>query len=303
VALAVATAGAGETAAQLVRFAAEPAGGEIRFSYDFKDAGGAVRSLAFRLPSAGVEAAMALFRDYSIPHLYGHMEAALAKEAKGAGVTLRANRIGDRISFRVFAADLAARDAFIGRMDGIMDSARQEWLRRHARRNVGPAIHMDYPEATRRYVGALRPVTAALAAGLQGADSRARVGRALNFIQAIPYDELVDPRTTGGIEFAPPPALFRLNKGDCDSKTVALAAILRSLVPGRRLLFVAMPQHVALAIDLPPQPGDATVVHDGLNWLMLEPTGPVVVAAGQVAPTTTWYIERPGEIAWFEARE
>src|SRR5262249_14958724 len=143
--------------------------------------------------------------------------------------------------------------------------------------------------ATRRYVTGLRTVTQALAAQAPANDDRTRIAHALNFVQAIPYDDLTDPRTTGGIEFAPPPAMFKLNRGDCDSKTVALAAILRTFTPGRRLLFVVLPQHVALAVDLPPQEGDAAVVHDGRNWLLLEPTGPAVVSPGQVAPTTAWY--------------
>lgn len=289
--------------AQQTSFAQRPAGGDIRFAYDYRDAEGVARSLVFQLPSAEIEAAMALFRDYSIPNLYGHIEAVLGREAQNAGVTLRATRVGDGASFRIHTSDATKHAAFGARLDDIIENARQEWLRRHARRSVGPAIHMDYPEATRRYVKGLRQVAAALSSQMPGADERAQVGRALNFVQAIPYDELVDPLTTGGIEFAPPPAMFRLNRGDCDSKTVALAAILRTLTPKRRVLFVVLPQHVALAIDLPPQPGDATVAHDGQTWLMLEPTGPAVVPPGQVAPTTTWYIERPGEIAWFEARE
>jgi hypothetical protein len=69
------------------------------------------------------------------------------------------------------------------------------------------------------------------------------------------------------------------------------------------MLFVVLPQHVALAVDLPPREGDVSVTYDGRPWLMLEPTGPAVVPPGHVAPTTMWYIERPGEIAWFEMKE
>jgi hypothetical protein len=162
---------------------------------------------------------------------------------------------------------------------------------------------MDYVTATRRYVAPLRPVAAALAAQLAGENAREQIARALGFVQAIPYDDLTDPRTTGGIEFAPPPAMFRLNRGDCDSKTVALAAMLRSLLPRQRLLFVVLPQHVALAVDLEPHEGDAAVTYDGRTWLLLEPTGPAVVAPGQVAPTTAWYMGRPEEITFFELKE
>jgi hypothetical protein len=122
-------------------------------------------------------------------------------------------------------------------------------------------------------------------------------------MQAIPYDDLLDARTTGGVEFAPPPALLRLNRGDCDSKTVALAAILRSLTPGLGLLFVVLPRHVALAVDLRPAEGEAAVVYGGRPWLLLEPTGPAVVPPGRVAPTTAWYTDRPGEIALVEMKD
>ena len=289
--------------AQQKAFSQRPAGNDVRFSYVYKDAEGTPRNLAFQLPSADIEAAMELFRDYSIPNLYGHIEEALAREAKRAGVILQARRVGEGASFQVLADSAAKRDAFTARMDDIIEGARQEWLRKHARRAVGPAIHIDYPAAAGRYVPGLRPVATAQSAQAPAADDRVRIARALNFVQAIPYDDLTDPRTTGGIEFAPPPAMFKLNRGDCDSKTVALAAILRTLTPGRRLLFVVLPQHVALAVDLPLQEGDVAVTHDGRPWLMLEPTGPAVVPPGHVAPTTMWYIERPGEITWFEMKE
>lgn len=289
--------------AQQSAFTQHTVGSDVQFSYTFKDAGGAPHSLVFQLPSGDIEAAMVLFRDYSIPQLYGHVEAALAREAKLAGVTLQAKRVGDGMSFVILADSAARRDAFNARMDDIIETARQAWLRKHARRAVGPAIHMDYPEATRRNVPGLRPVAKALAAQTPGVDERTRLARALNFVQAIPYDDLTDPRTTGGIEYAPPAAMFKLNRGDCDSKTVALAAILRTLTPGLRLLFVTLPQHVALAVDLPPREGDATVPYGGRNWLLLEPTGPAVVPPGQVAPTTAWYIDRPNEITYFEMKE
>jgi hypothetical protein len=299
----LAASGGVPAAAQQTSFAQRTAGHEMRFSYAWKDAAGASQTLAFPLPVADIEAAMVLFRDYSIPHLYGYMEQVLSREAKRAGVTLVATRVGDGASFRIYTTSREKHEAFGARLDGIVEGARQEWLRKHARRAIGNAIHLDYPEAARRYVRGLRPVASALAAQLPQADERTRVARALSFVQSIPYDDLSDPRTTGGIEYAPPPAMFRLNRGDCDSKTVALAAILRSLVPARRVLFMALPQHVALAVDLPPREGDARAAHDGRDWLLLEPTGPAVVAPGQVSPVTAWYIDRPGEIAWFELTE
>lgn len=289
--------------AQQMTSAQRQVGADVRFSYVYRDAGGAEQHLAFQLPSAEIEAAMVLFREYSIPNLYGHVEEALAREAQRAGVVLQSRRVGDGASFQVVADSAAKRDAFAARMDAIIETARQEWLRRHARRAIGPAIHIDYPAATRRYMPAVRPVVDALAGQSGPADVRTLTERALNFVQSIPYDDLIDPRTTGGIEFAPPPAMFRINRGDCDSKTVALAAILRRLTPGSRILFVVLPQHVALAVDLPPRDGDAAVTYDGRRWLMLEPTGPAVVPAGNVAPATMWYIDRPGEIAFFEMKE
>jgi hypothetical protein len=289
--------------AQQKAFSQRQVGARVHFTYAYKDAGGKPQNLAFDLSAAEVESAMELFRDYSIPHLYGYIEQALAAEAKRAGVALRVTRVGDGTSFQIFADTAAKRDAFAARMDDLIETARQEWLRKHARRAVGSSIHIDYPAATKRYVRILQPVVQALSAQAPAADERTRVSRALNFVQSIPYDDLTDARTTGGIEFAPPPAMFKLNRGDCDSKTVALAAILRTLTPARRLLFVTFPQHVALAIDLQVQEGDAAVTYDGRTWLLMEPTGPAVVAPGEIAPTTAWYIEHPGETDYFEMKE
>ncbi|HJQ60015.1 MAG TPA: hypothetical protein VJ890_24125, partial [Vineibacter sp.] len=133
--------------AQQTAFAQLPAGGQIRFSYNYRDAAGSAQRLAFELPSADIEAAMALFRDYAMPHLYLHIEQALRREAQRAGVTLQATQKGDGASFRILADSAAKRDAFDARMDGIIAGARGEWLRKHARRAVGSTIYVDHPEA------------------------------------------------------------------------------------------------------------------------------------------------------------
>jgi hypothetical protein len=300
---AVLAVAAPDASAQQSAFGYQPAGAAIRFHYAYTDAASTAQHLAFRLPAAEIEAAMALFRDYAIPHLYLHIEQALRREADRAGIALHASRSERGASFRIVADSAAKRDAFEARMDGIIDAARRVWLDKHARRAVGSAIYVDHPEAARRYVAAMVPVAQALRAQAPTDDVRAQVARALNFIQAIPYDDLLDARTTGGVEFAPPPALLRLNRGDCDSKVVALAAILRTLTPRLGLLFVVLPQHVALAVDLRPGEHDIAVVHGGRSWLLLEPTGPAVVQPGRVAPTTAWYIDRPGEVALVEMKE
>ncbi|QQS12022.1 MAG: hypothetical protein IPK81_21260 [Rhodospirillales bacterium] len=299
---AAASLGAGLPArAQMTASSQRVVGGAMEFSFAFRDAAGAARTLAFRLPVAEVDAAMALFRDYSIPHLYLEIENAVLAEARRAGVTLRVTRVGQGMSIRFAPETQPGAAAFQARLDDIVDGARNRWLARHTRRADGPAIHMDYRAATARYTAAVRPVALALAAQLAGADDRARIALALAFVQSIPYDDLVDPRAAGGIEFAPPPAMFRIAKGDCDSKTVALAAILRTLAPGRRVAFLTLPQHVALLVDLPPAPGDAIVRHAGRDWVALEPSGPAVVPPGHVAPTTAWYFDRPAEMVVHEA--
>jgi hypothetical protein len=126
-------------------------------------------------------------------------------------------------------------------------------------------------------------------------DDRDRIALALGFFQQIPYAVLEDKQRRGG-DFLPGPALLAQNRGDCDSKAVALAAVLRDFTRWRKLVVVTMPGHAILAVDLPAQEGDWIVRSGGRLYVALEAAGPAMAQIGKVGNVTAKYLRDAREI-------
>jgi hypothetical protein len=158
-------------------------------------------------------------------------------------------------------------------------------------------IMPDHKRIAQRYVGAMAPLATALKNSQGslnngnrngtisggGADPRDLINYIMHFWQSIPYDELENRYTSNGAGFETPYGILAGNKGDCDSKAVALAATLRSLYPNLRLTMVYVPDHAFIGIGLPQGPHDyALRLGDG-TYVLADPTGPSFMNLGQVA--------------------
>ena len=71
---------------------------------------------------------------------------------------------------------------------------------------------------------------------------------------------------------------------------MALAAVLRTFTRFRKLAVVTMPGHAILAVEMPAQPGDATIRQGGRLYVALEPAGPVLAPIGRVGSYSTKYM-------------
>lgn len=84
--------------------------------------------------------------------------------------------------------------------------------------------------------------------------------------------------------------LFDINRGDCDTKSTAMAAILRNLFPDMKMIMVLVPNHAFLAVAMPKQPGDQYLRFDGTDYVVLEAAGPALTPVGRAYPATKEYI-------------
>jgi hypothetical protein len=103
-----------------------------------------------------------------------------------------------------------------------------------------------------------------------------------SWIQQIPYQDLSDRNNSSGASFNPPLKLLQENQGDCDSKVVLLATMLRMLLPDISLAIIYLPEHAMLAAQLPPTEADITVNIDGKDYILVDPTGPALYEPGQI---------------------
>ena len=108
--------------------------------------------------------------------------------------------------------------------------------------------HLRYiTESTR----ALIPLSQAIYEKLNASsDARKYINLLLAWLQSIPYSTLTDRVSTNGAGFLPPISLLNQNKGDCDSKTVLAAAIIRAFLPRVPMRIIFLRNHALLAVSL-----------------------------------------------------
>lgn len=144
---------------------------------------------------------------------------------------------------------------------------------------VGDTLVPNYAGIAAEALRDLHPVALALKSWTRGLSKRQSIARLLSFVQSIPYDELRDRETDSG--FLAPLSVIAQNRGDCDSKAVLFAALLRKLHPDTPVAMILLERHALLGIDIPAEKGDVTLKHQHRNWVLAEPVGPGLTALGK----------------------
>jgi len=279
-------AAAGLPARQL-GFRRRPANGAIEFSYSLLDFAGRRQSIAFALPSDVVRQArrQIVFSQTAISR---HVEAALRDAAlqQSLDISIRFNRREGGFGWSIEGRPDQVETAMTA-LKAEERRALRDYLERNFLTSEGNLVSPDYARLVAHYHPIVEPAAQAVAAADIDGGASGRLDLALALIQTIPYDELRTRDVESGFDFVTPPTLFDTNKGDCDSKAVALAAMLRSLLPAARTIMVLLPRHAVLGIDLPAHEGDHTLRHEGRKYLLMEAAGPAPYRAGTLFPAST----------------
>jgi hypothetical protein len=146
-------------------------------------------------------------------------------------------------------------------------------------------LRVDYRRVAKEAAHRLRPLAEAIAARA-GQSARKRLTLSLALLQTIPYDRLTDRDVADGTGFATPVEMLHLNRGDCDSKATALAALMRTLAPEVRTAMILLPGHAVLAADIPTEPGDRVIELRGEKFVLMEPAGPARTPVGEIADSS-----------------
>jgi hypothetical protein len=289
VALALAVAGAapaGQPARQ-ISFGKWNAGEDVVFDYRIADLQGREQRLGFRIAQAAIDEARRLIQPYSNAAMAASVEAALRaylrREAPDIAADFR--RDGNAVDIHLNGPDRNRLQQVERLLDDRYRAAAQDFLQQRYMRQVDKTIYLDYARLAQHYTEPLRPLARAIA-GLAGDTDRDRLALVLAFFQTMPYDALTDHDVSNGIDFLAPPVLLDLNRGDCDSKAVALGAVLHSLLPGRKLIIVILPRHAIVGIDLPLQGDDRSLTYQGRRYVLMETAGPGVYPIGTLFPDT-----------------
>ena len=274
--------------ARQVSFQRWQANTDMVFDYRIVDFAGADHRLGFRLPVNVIDRSRYLVSPFTNEGLADFVEAALRHHVArmAPGVAIDIVRQPRRLEFVVRGTSQSEVDRISAGLNREYARAEREYLQQGFLVVDERKVFIDYPRIVARYAPVLRPAGHAIANASRGRGVLGRLNLALALIQTIPYDELLSRDVESGVDFVTPPVLFDTNKGDCDSKAVALAAILSTLIEGSRTVIVLLPNHAVLGIDLPARGGERTLRHGGRQFLLMEPAGPAPFLPGQLFPTS-----------------
>lgn len=142
------------------------------------------------------------------------------------------------------------------------------------------SIRLDY----QKIVGASADILSPIAHYLrpEGADIRRSIEAYLPFLQTIPYDKLDGTEDFG---LYTPMHMLLTNRGDCESKQLALATMIRSQFPGIAMIGLGLVDHMLLGVAMAPRAGDQTFMHKGTLYVLMDATGPKIARIGELSTT------------------
>lgn len=206
-------------------------------------------------------------------------------------------------AFQKFYEDLLSEDPAV--MNALLKSGitnrtaylaarRRSWFSQHGlvletgRRR---AYRPDYVVIARNFAPRLAPLSQSLSR--PGDDPRRFLARSLAFYQSIPYETLgTGNDLEGDLGYLTPLSVVDLNRGDCDSKSVALWSLMKVRYPAVPVVLLLLPSHALLGVGITPAAGEATFDHQGRRYVLIEPAGPALLPLGRVSPPTAEAIQR-----------
>ncbi len=256
-------------------FFAEDAPGGYYFKYAWRDSKGKTHNTVFGvhasdLQKGGTEFQKPDLNETSIVLPKLRPEAERIARSHGYTVELKETGTGFNVHLRGKGLNQSKAERVTTKITDIRDQILSEHFKdrfyKVVEKRGDKYLRPDYLALTDRYTGFGGVVARALDKTAPG-DKRGKARHALEFIQSIPYSR----DTPNGADFQTPIGMFTQNKGDCDTKSVALASILREM--GIDSVMVVIPEHMFMGLDVPAIPGDHTFTHDGRTFVGVEPAG------------------------------
>ena len=270
---------------------------EMYFNYTWSDHQEKTSDISFSLPfhQLNKQNHKKFIPNLAQQYVYIEMHKAAKKiDPKEARVNIQ--RRGQDIHIQVTSRSNELLDKWQRSMNQGQQKALDQYLQdnyyNHFRSYLGQkAIKPDHLRYVSENTAALLPVAQAMFEKLPtNSKTRAYIHLVLSWVQSIPYNELKNRLTSNGAGYLPPLSVIANNQGDCDNKTVLMASLVRSLFPDVKMTMVFLPNHALLGIALPFRKNGQTLNIDGMDYLLMEPTGPSKIPLGEISNRSAQYI-------------
>ncbi|MCH8536196.1 MAG: hypothetical protein LAT66_00370 [Alkalimonas sp.] len=272
----------------------------LHFHYQWQQ-NGQLTQFAFSIPQQSMQQQLPGFRRYSAKLADTYRRQALmqkAAELPSVQVQLLPGRTG--IDYQLKARDQAEAEQSRRQLDEAMQLAHQHYLEQiyHTEWQLKPrrqVIMVDHQRIMQQSMPDLMPIAMSLQQKFPYTTTRELSQFLLDWIQRIPYQQLTDRAASGGEGFSPPLRVIQQHQGDCDSKAVLMAALLKLLVPDVRLAIIYLPNHAVLAIGMQANDDDLQLELEGQNYVLADPTGPALQPVGLLSSRYRMYLQ-PGVV-------
>ncbi len=141
----------------------------------------------------------------------------------------------------------------------------------------------DHGQFFSESLGPLKPVAAAFTALYGDSNIRQIANKILIWVQRIPYQDLSNRQESAGDGYSPPLRVLLDHRGDCDSKAVLFAGVMKNIFPKLNIQIIYFRDHAIIGAKIPPIAGEQTVDIAGVTYLLIDPTGPAQLAIGQLS--------------------
>ncbi len=270
-------------------------GNMTQFTYQYDNFSGKPQQLSFMLNTRQLGVGSRQFQSFDSGTMESFtMEYLQYYAAQMPGVQVSVDKIGDAISFHVMGPNEQAVQQTLAVMKARNDEAQDQYLqsRYFIKDTTGKYIMPDHIRIAQDYIPSMRPVAKAVAAAASEKSPRGFLNETLNFLQSIPFDTLQDRTSSNGSGFATPYGLLTMNKGDCDTKSVAMIAMARSLYPNMPIAMIYTSNHAFVGFSVPAATGDRILTIDRKVFVLAEPAGPGLFRLGRVGHESNADLDR-----------
>ena len=128
----------------------------------------------------------------------------------------------------------------------------------------------------------LKPVAKAFTDSYGHNNIRQIANKLAIWIQRIPYQDLSDRQESAGAGYSPPLQLLYDHRGDCDSKAILFAGVMKNIFPKSQFRIIYFRDHAVIAAQIPAVKNEKSLEIDGIKYLLIDATGPLELPIGKL---------------------
>ncbi|MBE0365369.1 hypothetical protein PULV_a2151 [Pseudoalteromonas ulvae UL12] len=274
-------------------------GDVIEYRYTWRDMDDQRQTLAFKLEKELINNTYRRFKRYDQDEALNFVYQQLLSQVSQynpRNVRVKFKRHHKKLIYSIKSKNDDTREKVLTELTEIEHSAQQAFLEKHHYVLFqspwhGPSIKVDHLRFAQEGLAHVAPIAAAIEAQMTLRKPRDVINFVLNWVQSIPYSPLEDRKSSNGAGFNPPLRLLTQNIGDCDSKMILAATILKNIYPRLSIVLLYLPEHALLGFQLPIVSTDNYVDIEGLNYLLAEPVGPALLPLSEVSQSSRSFVD------------